>query len=369
MKTVFYAPMKSLADEKPSGDRTMASLLVNAMGRRSTNVFILDGLTSYTPEPSGYPAEKKRLQELWAKIADDTIGAMEPDLWVTYHSYYKSPDLIGPMAAAQFNLPYAIFEPSYAPNRLDTDWAEALADAKRSFDSADLLFVMKQKDWDPLKQMLGSDEKLVRFPPFIDAAPFAGASGNNVRTETGISADTPIILCTAMMRAGAKQESYSFLAQALSHISDLKWHLLIAGSGPARTEVKRAFGGNESRVSFLGQADQADLPTLYAAADLFAWPGIREAYGMVYLEAAAAGVPSIAMDGPGVREVIENGKTGVLTAPKSAEAYGDALRRLLTSPDERRQMGFAAQSWAATERSVTASLPRLDPLFDLVERR
>ena len=73
----------------------------------------------------------------------------------------------------------------------------------------------------------------------------------------------------------------------------------------------------------------------YNTADLFFWPGVNEAFGMVYLEAQAAGLPVIAQDRPGVRDVIHG---GVLTDPQDPTALAIEIERLISTPDQRQRL-------------------------------
>ena len=84
---------------------------------------------------------------------------------------------------------------------------------------------------------------------------------------------------------------------------------------------------------------------VYSAADIFAFPGIRESLGMVFLEAQSCGLPVVAFNNAGVPEAVADGKTGLLVPMYAMEPFVDAIRRLLVDPDLRRQMGCAAQSY------------------------
>ncbi len=362
MRAIFYAPMKSPNHPVPSGDRTMARLLVQAFQQVGCDVDVVDGFSSYHGEPALYAEQKCRLLDRWARECREMTP---PDLWVTYHSYYKSPDVLGPLAQQAWGMPYLVFEPSYAPSKTDTPWREALADAKRSFDRADRLFVMKEKDWRPLAKALGSDRKLKRFPPFVDPSPFErarkdrAAAIDRLRRTIGGPPTGPIILCTAMMRPGVKCESYRLLAAALGHVTDLDWHLVIAGDGPGKPEIEQDFAAMASRTTFLGAIQGIDLYNFFAAADVFAWPGLGEAYGMAYLEAGAAALPSVAVEGPGVAEVIRHDETGFLAEGASSQLFAQALRALLEDKNRRRRMGRAAESFVLAHRSLDSRLPAL----------
>src|SRR5262249_57862811 len=92
----------------------------------------------------------------------------------------------------------------------------------------------------------------------------------------------------------------------------------VVGDGPARPAIEAAFAGLPAgRVAWLGAVAPDALSPLYGGADLFAWPGLGEAFGLVYLEAAAAGLPVVACEGPGPGATVAP-DAGPLTAPTPA---------------------------------------------------
>jgi len=109
------------------------------------------------------------------------------------------------------------------------------------------------------------------------------------------------------MRGADKLASYRALAAAL-RLVERNWHLTLIGDGPDRADVAAMFAEFGTRVTFVGAIEDATLLRhYYERADALVWPGVNEAYGMVYLEAQAAGTPVIAEDWPGPRAVIAPG--------------------------------------------------------------
>ena len=78
-------------------------------------------------------------------------------------------------------------------------------------------------------------------------------------------------------------------------------------------------------MRFAGAVPHAELPAIYASADLYLWPAINEAYGMAFLEAQAAGLPVVAGRTGGVPAVVADGVTGVLTPIGDAAAFAAAI--------------------------------------------
>ena len=126
----------------------------------------------------------------------------------------------------------------------------------------------------------------------------------------------------------------TYALNALAQLSDRSdWTLDIVGDGDLRSgyeqDVKRL--GLEGRVTFLGRVSDQDVSAVYRRSDVFLFPSTdrSEAFGLVALEAQASGVPVIASDLDGVREVIEDGKTGWLTPPRQTGALRDVIERVL----------------------------------------
>jgi glycosyltransferase involved in cell wall biosynthesis len=202
----------------------------------------------------------------------------------------------------------------------------------------------------------------VSLPPFLDTLPFREAARDRgaLARRHDLDEGEPWLLAAAMMRADQKLLSYRCLADALSRLADLPWRLLVAGNGPAEAEVRAAFAPVAARVRWLGALDGAALRGLYAACDLCVWPAVKEAWGMVLVEAQAAGLAVVAGRSGGVASVVADGETGLLVTPGDAGAFAGAVRRLLADPDLRRMMGSAAMARAACEHDIGAAADRLD---------
>ena len=122
---------------------------------------------------------------------------------------------------------------------------------------------------------------------------------------------------------------------------------LIVGDGPQRgaLEAQAHRLGITNRVRFLGSVTDQQLASLYRGCDVFVLPSVtrQEAFGVVQLEAMAAGKPVVSTDlGTGVGWVNLHGETGYVVPPRDVSALGDAIRRLLADPELRRSMGDAA---------------------------
>lgn len=133
--------------------------------------------------------------------------------------------------------------------------------------------------------------------------------------------------------------------------------LVVVGDGSDRARLEEMARGLNGRVHFLGQLPDEELGRVYAEAAVFALParsGVgREAggegFGLVFLEAAAAGLPVVAGRSGAVPEVVRDGETGLLVDPENPKAVAEAIVRLLTDRDLARRLGEEGRRWV-TER-------------------
>jgi glycosyltransferase involved in cell wall biosynthesis len=153
-----------------------------------------------------------------------------------------------------------------------------------------------------------------------------------------------------------REKGVDLLAESFirAHDRDPRLHLLLAGGGPEEAELRERLGG---RATFLGWLSGEDLPRAYASADAFLFCSGTDTYGQVILEAAASGLPVVAVAEGGPATLIENRHTGMLCRPDADQIAGTLLQ-LASSPELRRQLGSAAAQ-AARRRSWERSLGQL----------
>ncbi len=157
----------------------------------------------------------------------------------------------------------------------------------------------------------------------------------------------------AILFAGASvpRKGLSVLVQAFTLLRGrgVDAELIVAGDGPgsarAAGKVPRKFRGD---VRFLGSLPRSRLLECYAACDIFCAPSLgRESFGMVLMEAMAAGLPVVASDIDGYRDVVTHGKEGILTTPGDPATLSQALESLLMDPGARRALGECGRRKAA----------------------
>lgn len=374
MRIAFYAPLKAPDDPKPSGDRLIARMLMRALQEAGHDVALASHFRSL--DIGGDPDRQRRIARLGGVFAERLLRAFErepgrrPDLWFTYHLYYKAPDWIGPRVTRALAIPYVVAEASYAPWRGEGRWPlghEAVAATLRE---ADLVVGLNPRDEARARPLLKPSARYLTLEPFIDVSPFRAARAARAETRArlaaahGLDGDTPWLIAVAMMRERDKLPSYRLLAAALASIAHLRWSLLIVGDGPARAAVAEAMQPLGARAAFLGRLDGEPLAQTLAAGDIFVWPAVNEAIGMAFLEAQAAGLPVVAGRRPGVEAVVAEGRTGLLAEEGDTGAFAAACARLLGDGQERGRLAAAALEYVQERHDMATQGRKLSAAFE-----
>jgi phosphatidylinositol alpha-1,6-mannosyltransferase len=194
---------------------------------------------------------------------------------------------------------------------------------------------------------------VVLVPPGVDVErfrPLDAQERSAVRARVGVAPESTLVVSVSRL---VPRKGMDVLIRAAARLAPIhpELEVLIGGTGRDRERLERLVAEHAAPVRFLGRVDDADLPGLYGAADAFAmvcrnrWFGLeQEGFGIVFLEAAAAGVAQVAGASGGAAEAVAHGSTGlVVEDPTSVAAVADALRRLLVDPDRREAMGRAAR--------------------------
>ena len=368
----FYAPLKSPRHPVPSGDRRMARALIEALERQGHDVELASHLRSF--DRDGDAERQRRIETLGRRISKRLIDryrarlpSERPTAWITYHAYHKSPDWMGAAVSQALDIPYLLIETSFAAKQAGGPWDLGHRATEQAIRDADMVLALTDVDHAGLAPIITPPAVLRKFPPFLDHLPFARASTERERYRKaiaerfGMDLSLPWLLTVGMMRDDVKRASYALLGQALMRISDRSWQIMVVGDGPSRSLVEEYFFPlGSKRVYMTGILKEQELAACYAAADVYAWPAVREAYGLAILEAQASGLPVVAGREGGVAEVVRDTETGRLTSPRDPEAFALAIADLLDHPAKRRLMGKAATLFVARHRSMDAASKRLD---------
>jgi phosphatidylinositol alpha-1,6-mannosyltransferase len=209
----------------------------------------------------------------------------------------------------------------------------------------------------------------VVVPPGVDVdrfRPLADADRRATRQAFGLDPDRPLVLGVSRL---VPRKGFDVLVDAVAGLPDVQLAIAGAGRDRARLERRAEQRGIALRVRFLGRVpDDDSFPRLYACADVFAmpcrdrWGGLEaEGFGIVFLEAAAAGVPAIAGRSGGSHEAVVDGETGLVVDSRAVDVRS-ALAALLADDGLRACMGEAARARAVAEFSYDRLAARLAPV-------
>jgi glycosyltransferase involved in cell wall biosynthesis len=193
------------------------------------------------------------------------------------------------------------------------------------------------------------------------AAPEHQPTRTEARQRLGIPNDAFLIASLARLEP---HKGIADLIEATAQLPDPRHNLLliIAGDGPERARLEAlATVRLGARARFLGRI--AEVADLYAAANLFALPSYLEGFGLVYIEAAFYGLPSIGTWVGGVPEAVRNGETGLLTRPGDQAAIQFAIQKLRDDASLRHTFGDAARDRVNREFTETAMATRYATLL------
>jgi phosphatidylinositol alpha-1,6-mannosyltransferase len=199
----------------------------------------------------------------------------------------------------------------------------------------------------------------VNVPPGVDVDRFrtlSDADRQDARQEFGLPVDGDLVFGLSRL---VPRKGFDVLIRAAPRVHGLRPDLTvaIAGSGRDRRRLELVAARANAPVRFLGRVADESLPRLYGCADVFAmvcrnrWLGLeQEGFGIVFLEAAAAGVPQLAGASGGSDEAVVDGETGfVVRDPRNPDEVARGLLALFADAERRRHMGVAARQRAERE--------------------
>jgi glycosyltransferase involved in cell wall biosynthesis len=171
-----------------------------------------------------------------------------------------------------------------------------------------------------------------------------GKRSEVVRESLGVEPGGELVLYAGRL---SKEKNLDVLVRAFTRLAGEhpKARLVLTGDGPHRRALVRSFKG--SGIIFTGWKRDEELAALFASADVFALPSTTETLSLVSLESMASGIPVLAMNVGGVRDVVEHERTGLLA--NSVEEFERGLRRLVEDVALRTSLGWNGRQYAETK--------------------
>ncbi len=245
-----------------------------------------------------------------------TTQKMKVPFVLTYHCDLELPSALGPFTVQMYQ---------------NTVGAYTVSKSDKIITTTDTYGATSRTVWQ-------EDSRVI--PNAVDADTFnPNNSGKRIRKKLEIDDDEKMVLYVGRV---VPHKGIQYLIRSAKHMDDdVKY--VVVGTGDYKEYLKQLVRINdlEDRVIFAGRVPMKELPEYYAAADVFVLPSISrlEAFGIVALEALASGVPVVVSDIPGVRDVIVEGRHGLLAEPMKPTDIAGKIRTILENPEMAGNMG------------------------------
>lgn len=243
---------------------------------------------------------------------------------------------------------YDLYAQAYLPNLPEIIGETALQAYLPSFCRACDLVIAPSPGMCEVLKRFGVDADIDVVPNGVDLNPFRKMVEPADRAQIGFTPEDVILVYTG--RLGPEKNlpfllrSFAGTAQAYNNVA-----LLLVGDGPERDNLQDRVihMSMASRVHFSGMVPYADIPRYLAMADAFVTASVTEVHPYTVIEAMASDLPVLGIQSPGVGDIVEDGKTGLLADEEDLAAFTALMVRLVTEHDQRRRMGQHARQSAA----------------------
>lgn len=302
---------------------------------------------------------------------DGTIRRWRPQI---VHTHAAKAGALGRLAARRQRVPVTVhtFHGHVLQEYFGSLTNKAFAAAERGLArTTDALLAVSPQVRDELLDLgVGRPNQWHVVPVGIDLESLVGdrVPQGKARATLGLPQDGPIVGCVGRLVPIKDHEMlFAAAARLLRERPDVTF--VLAGDGELREGLKqRARELLGDRCIFLGWVD--DLPTLYGAVDVVALTSRLEGTPVSLIEAAAAGKPVVATRVGGVREVVRDGQTGLLVAPRDPVAMAASLQMLLDDPEGSLRMGAEGTEWVTGRFSARRLADDLTLLYrELLDRK
>jgi glycosyltransferase involved in cell wall biosynthesis len=293
-------------------------------------------------------------------LLTQAVDNFQPDIVHAHHPYLLG--MTGMRIARQHRIPivfthHTLYEQytHYVPADSPALKRFVIALATQFANQSDLVFTPSESIADLLKRR-GVESPMAIVPTGVNLDQFSNGDGASFRQNMRIP-DTAFVV--GHLGRLAEEKNLRFLAQAVGNFmrDATDAHFLLCGAGPMEAVITKMFSENglRDRLHVTAIYDQSQLRHAYSAMDVFAFSSKSETQGMVLTEAMAAGVPVVALNASGTREVVKDRINGLLLEKEDILGFAGALHWMtLLNLRQRRAFRLHALN-TATEFSMQAT--------------
>jgi glycosyltransferase involved in cell wall biosynthesis len=299
------------------------------------------------------------------KVRDlaDLLRRWRPDV---LHTHLFHADLAGRFAARLAGVPHVVHTVHVAERRF-RPWQFAWANLAAGWCDRIVAVSRDVAEFHAERSGLPRSAYTV-IPNGIDVAAYARdeIARNRLRSQWSVGDDHVV---AAFVGRLDRQKGVDTLLRAVGKLSPRRpgLRLVIAGEGPLRNELESLIAELRlgSCVQMLGFVQ--DVRAVLSAADVFVLPSRWEGFGLAAAEAMAAGLPVIAGRAAGLRELVEEGRTGLLVDADDASDIAQAIDRMLVSSSDRASMGSAGARRVEDSFKIERNVTRHEELYDEIQ--
>jgi len=290
--------------------------------------------------------------------------ALSPTITHIHAHFMHTPASVARYAAAMVNLPW-----SFSAHAKDI-WTSPAWEKKAKLAACDWAVTCTKAGHEHLKTLTTKDNVSLVYHG-LDLDRFAPARRTDGRRDGSAPSDPTRLLSVGR---AVEKKGYGDLLDALGILPrDLAWNLVHIGGGPMLNELKSKARqlGIDDRIEWRGPQDQRAIIAAYRKADLFtlasrrATDGDMDGLPNVLIEAQSQGLAVVATRLSGVPELVEHDRNGLLVEPGNSSALSAALRRMITSPDQRQMMGEEGAARVRSDFSLKTCIAPLAARFGL----
>ncbi len=235
-------------------------------------------------------------------------------------------------------------------------------------EQADCVVSTSPQEVEDLRQLISEHGRIKVIPCGINTEHFGSMSKKVARQQLGIDPNSQIILYVGRFDPRKGVET---LVKACANLPSPFQLYLVGGSREDGTDFQEQQRiqalvkelGLEEITVFTGRISQALLPAYYAVGDVCVVPSYYEPFGLVAIEAMAAGTPVIASNVGGLQHTVVHGETGLLVPPRDHNALKSAIHNLLENSILREKYGSAAQNWVKSRFSTHGVAAQVHELY------
>ncbi len=256
---------------------------------------------------------------------------------------------------------YAHFA-SFVPQKIAV-WF-AVRNARKYANRCDRVVVPTPSVGEIIKKWGMTNKNITAVPTGVEEEQFVNSDRENVRKKYNIEDDEILLLVVTRL---TEEKNTEFLLETVSKIleSDEKTKFMVCGDGNIKEKLvgKVSDAGLADKVIFVGIVSDKEKKNYYAAGDIFVYASKSETQGMVLTEAMYSGLPIVAVRATGVKDIVEDGKTGFLVSENKKE-FGEAVQKLIENESLRNKFGEEAKKVAREKYTSSVCAKKMVEVYE-----